>query len=97
MIAPDPPSRRNLRATHPSSQLQGAIFVRLDAEELPAKPSSESPVAPRGVDGGLIATIAQIELEISSLDKQRQALKMAVEILRQLRWCSVATDFLRTR
>jgi hypothetical protein len=63
--------------------LQGAIFVRLDAEELPAKPSSESPVAPQGVDGGLIATIAQIELEISSLDKQRQALKMAVEILRQ--------------
>ncbi len=27
--------------------------------------------------------IARIELEISSLDKQRQALKMAVEILRQ--------------
>ncbi len=48
-------------------------------EELPAKPSSEPPV----VDGGLIAAIARIELEISSLDKQRQALKMAVEILRQ--------------
>jgi hypothetical protein len=46
---------------------------------LPAKPSSEPPV----VKGGLIATIARIELEISSLDKQRQALKMAVEILRQ--------------
>src|SRR5260370_34004720 len=37
-------------------------------EELPAKPSSETPV----VDGGLIAAIARIELEISSLDKQRQ-------------------------
>jgi transposase-like protein len=48
-------------------------------EELPAKPSGEPPV----VDGGLIAAIARIELEISSLDKQRQALKMAVEILRQ--------------
>src|SRR6266478_6606525 len=48
-------------------------------EELPAKPSSEPPV----VDGGLIAAIARIELEISSLDKQQQALKMAVEILRQ--------------
>src|SRR6266436_9788802 len=47
-------------------------------EELPAKPSSQPPV----VDGGLIAAIARIELEISSLDKQRQALKMAVEILR---------------
>ena len=52
-------------------------------EELPAKPSSEPPVAPPVVDGGLIAAIARIELEISSLDKQRQALKMAVEILRQ--------------
>src|SRR5208283_2569228 len=48
-------------------------------EELPAKPSSQPPV----VDGGLIAAIARIELEMSSLDKQRQALKMAVEILRQ--------------
>ena len=48
-------------------------------EELPAKPSSQPPV----VDDGLIAAIARIELEISSLDKQRQALKMAVEILRQ--------------
>jgi transposase-like protein len=48
-------------------------------EELPIKPNSESPV----VDGGLIAAIARIELEISSLDKQRQALKMAIEILRQ--------------
>jgi transposase-like protein len=48
-------------------------------EELRAEPSSEPPV----VDGGLIATIARIELEISALDKQREALKMAVEILRQ--------------
>ena len=37
----------------------------------------------RPLDRGLIAAIARIELEISSLDKQRQALKMAVEILRQ--------------
>ena len=52
-------------------------------EALPAKPSSEPPVEAPVVDGGLIAAIARIELEISSLDKQRQALKMAVEILRQ--------------
>ena len=52
-------------------------------EELPAKPSSQPPVEPPVVDRGLIAAIARIELEISSLDKQRQALKMAVEILRQ--------------
>jgi transposase-like protein len=51
-------------------------------EELPAKPSSERTVTPVGEDG-LIATIAQIELEISTLDKQREALKTAVEILRQ--------------
>jgi transposase-like protein len=52
-------------------------------QELPAKPSSEPPVAPPAFEDGLIATIARIELEISSLDKQQQALKMAVEILRQ--------------
>jgi transposase-like protein len=52
-------------------------------EELPAKLSSQPAVEPPVVDGGLIAAIARIELEISSLDKQRQALKMAVEILRQ--------------
>ena len=52
-------------------------------EALPAKPSSEPPVEAPVVDGGLIAAIARIELEISSLDKQREALKMAVEILRQ--------------
>ncbi len=52
-------------------------------EELPAKPSSQPPVEPPVVDRGLIAAIARIEVEMSSLDKQRQALKMAVEILRQ--------------
>ena len=57
----------------------GAVGEPAAPEELPAKPSSEPPV----VDNGLIAAIARIELEISSLDKQRQALKMAVEILRQ--------------
>ena len=53
------------------------------AEELPASPSTEPPVAPPVVDSGLIAAIARIESEISSLDKQREALKSAVEILRQ--------------
>jgi transposase-like protein len=53
------------------------------AEEMPAKPSSESPVTPPVVEGGLIATIERIELEISLLDKQRQVLKTAVEILRR--------------
>jgi transposase-like protein len=52
------------------------------AEELPASPSTE-PVAPPVVDSGLIAAIARIESEISSLDQQREALKSAVEILRQ--------------
>src|ERR1700730_16143614 len=52
-------------------------------KELPAKPSTEPPLAPPVVDNGLIATIARIEFEISALDKQRQALKIAVEILRQ--------------
>ena len=51
-------------------------------KELPAKPSSEPPVAPPAFEDGLIATIARIELEISALDKQQEALKMAVEILR---------------
>src|SRR5260370_15079730 len=49
------------------------------SEELPAKPSSEPPV----VDGGLIAAIARIELEVSSLAKQLQALTLAVQILRE--------------
>jgi transposase-like protein len=52
-------------------------------QELPAKPISQPPVASPVVEGGLIATIARIELEISALDKQREALKIAVEILRQ--------------
>jgi transposase-like protein len=52
-------------------------------KELPAKPSSEPPVAPPAFEDGLIATIERIELEISALDKQREALKIAVEILRQ--------------
>jgi transposase-like protein len=52
-------------------------------QELPAKPSSEPPVAPPALEDGLIATIARIELEISALDKQREALKIAVEILKQ--------------
>ena len=51
-------------------------------EELPAKPSSEPPVAPPAFEDGLIAAIERIVLEISALDKQREALKMAVEILR---------------
>src|SRR5258708_23721331 len=46
-------------------------------EELPAKPSTESPVEPPVVDGGLIAAIARIALEISSLDTQHQPLKIA--------------------
>ena len=53
------------------------------AEELPASPSTEPVAPPPVVDGGLIAAIARIESEISSLDKQREALKSAVEILRQ--------------
>src|SRR5258708_1496637 len=42
--------------------------MRLIFAPFPAKPSSEPPV----VDGGLIAAIARIELEISSLDKQQK-------------------------
>jgi transposase-like protein len=52
-------------------------------EELPDKRSSEPPVAPPVGEDGLVATIARIELEISALDRQREALKTAVEILRQ--------------
>jgi transposase-like protein len=62
----------------------GAAHEPPDApKELPAKPSSEPPAAPPAFEDGLIATIARIELEISALDKQREALKIAVEILRQ--------------
>ena len=45
-------------------------------KESAAKPSSEPVLAPPVVEGGLIATIARIELEISALDKQREALKI---------------------
>jgi transposase-like protein len=73
-------SRRYRKITAAGADAAGEPAVSPAApEELPAKPSSEPPV----VDGGLIAAIARIELEISSLDKQRQALKIAVEILRQ--------------
>ncbi len=62
----------------------GAARERAAApKELPAKPSSEPPVARPAFEDGLIATIERIELEISALDKQREALKIAVEILRQ--------------
>jgi transposase-like protein len=52
-------------------------------KELPAKPSNEPPVAPPAFEDGLIATIERIKLEISALAKPREALKIAVEILRQ--------------
>jgi len=73
-------SRQYRKRTAPGEGVAGepAAFATA-SQELPAKASSEPPV----IDGGLIAAIARIELEISSLDKQRQALKMAVEILRQ--------------
>jgi transposase-like protein len=58
---------------------EGAAGEPAAPEELPTKPNSEPPV----VDRGLITAIARIELEISSLDKQREALKTAIEILRQ--------------
>jgi transposase-like protein len=64
------------------------VAPAIQAKELPAKPSPEPLVTPPVVDSGLIAAIARIESEISSLDKQREALKSAVEILRQR---SVAT------
>jgi transposase-like protein len=73
-------SRQYRKRTAPGA---GASGEPAAPEALPAKPSSEPPVEPPVVDGGLIAAIARIELEISSLDKQREALKMAVEILRQ--------------
>jgi len=73
-------SREYRKRTEAGAGAAGKLATFATApEELPAKPSSQPPV----VDDGLIAAIARIELEISSLDKQRQALKMAVEILRQ--------------
>ena len=77
-------SRQYRKRTAPGAGASGEPAAPAAAPEaLPAKPSSEPPVEAPVVDGGLIAAIARIELEISSLDKQRQALKMAVEILRQ--------------
>jgi hypothetical protein len=58
------------------------VTPAVQAGELPAGPGTE-PVAPSVLDSGLTAAIARIESEISSLDKQREALKVAVEILRR--------------
>ena len=71
------------KATAGAGTVGEPITPATKAEEFPATSSTE-PVAPPVVDGGLIAAIARIEAEISSLDKQREALKSAVEILRQL-------------
>jgi len=70
------------KATAGAGAVGEPVVPATKAEELPASPSTE-PVAPPVVDSGLIAAIARIESEISSLDKQREALKSAVEILRQ--------------
>ena len=77
---------RNYRkkATAAAGAVGEPVAPATKPEELTAKPSTE-PVAPPVVDNGLIAAIARIESEISSLDKQREALKSAVEILRR-RW-----------
>ena len=71
------------KATAVAGVLAEPVAPAIQAEELPAKPSPEPLVTPPVVDSGLIAAIARIESEISSLDKQREALKSAVEILRQ--------------
>ena len=76
------------KATAVADVVAEPVAPAIQAEELPAKPSPEPLVTPPVVDSGLIAAIARIESEISSLDKQREALKSAVEILRQR---SVAT------
>ncbi len=70
------------KATAGAGAVGEPVSPATKAEELPASPGTE-PVSPPVVDSGLIATIARIESEISSLDKQREALKSAVEILRQ--------------
>jgi len=63
-------SREYRKRTEAGTGAAGKLATFATApEELPAKPSSQPPV----VDDGLIAAIARIELEISSLDKQRQA------------------------
>ena len=76
---------RNYRkkATAAAGAVGEPVAPATKPEELTAKPSTEPTVAPPVVDSGLIAAIARIESEISSLDKQREALKSAVEILRQ--------------
>jgi transposase-like protein len=71
------------KATAAAGAVGEPVAPATKPEELTAKPSTEPPVAPPVVDSGLIAAIARIESEISSLDKQREALKSAVEILRQ--------------
>ena len=71
------------KATAAAGAVGELVAPATKAEELPASPSTEPPVAPLVVDSGLIAAIARIESEISSLDKQREVLKSAVEILRQ--------------
>jgi transposase-like protein len=72
------------KATAGAGAVGEPVAPATKGEELTASPSTE-PVAPPVVDSGLIAAIARIESEISSLDKQREALKSAVEILRR-RW-----------
>jgi transposase-like protein len=72
------------KATAGAGAVGEPVAPATKAEELPAaKPSTEPLVEPPVVDSGLIAAIARIKSEISSLDKQREALKSAVEILRQ--------------
>ena len=71
------------KATAVAGVVAEPVAPAIQAEELPAKPSPEPLVTPPVVDSGLIAAIARIESEISSLDKQREALKSAVQILRQ--------------
>src|SRR5258706_8701347 len=53
----------------------GAPETAAAPQELSAKPNSEPPVSPPILEGGLIATIARIEVEILTLGKQREALK----------------------
>ena len=72
------------KATAGAGAVDEPVAPASKAEELPASTSTEA-VAPPVVDNGLIAAITRIESEISSLDKQREALKSAVEILRR-RW-----------
>src|SRR5215472_2450252 len=52
MITPDPPSTRNLRATHPSGQLQRAIFVRLNEAFFARRKVSTSIACSEGAKNG---------------------------------------------